>query len=205
MPSPTAPPPVVEEEFDFLAFWIQHKRNITLLLGLLVFGLLAFGVFQYTQHQSRLAAARDLTNAKTADDYRRVIADHAKSVVAGNAALLLAEQLRGENKLDESTAALNDFIAKQPGHPLISGAWVSLAVNLEMQGKVDEALANYQKVAASHPTSFSAPAALLAQGRIFKAKGKIDEARRAYETVISQFGGSLFARLAAQENQQLKK
>lgn len=205
MPSPTQAKPPVEEEFDLLAFWIQHKNKVVMFTLLLIVGLLAFAIFQFTQYKAKQAAARDFAAARTVEDYRRVVADHAGSVAAGNALLLLAEQLRGENKLDESTAALQQLIEKYPKHPLISGAWVSLAVNLETQGKVDEALANYQKVAASYPSSFSAPAALMAEARIFKAKGKIDEARRAYETVISQFGDSLFARIAVQENQQLKK
>ncbi len=205
MSSPTQTPPVVEQEFDLLAFWIQHKSKVTLFLSVLIFGLVAYGIVEYVQYQSRIAAAHDLAAAKTPDDLRKVLSKHSGTVVGGNAALLLAEQLRAENKLDESTAALNEFIAKNPNHPLISGAWVSLAVNLELQGKTDEALANYQKVAAGYPTSFSAPAALMAEGRIFASKQKIDEAKRAYETVISQFGDSIFARQALQENQQLKK
>jgi TolA-binding protein len=153
----------------------------------------------------RESAARDLANAKTVEDYRRVVSEHPNSAAAGNALLLLAEKLRTENKLDESSAALQQFIDKYSEHPMISGAWMSLAVNLEKQEKTDEALANYQKVVASYPNSFSAPAALLAQARIFKAKGRIDDAKRAYEAVISQFGDSMLARVAMQENQQLKK
>jgi TolA-binding protein len=205
MPSPTETKPPVEQEFDLLAFWIQYRRTIVFLVVLLLVALLAFAIFQFVQFRERETAARDLANAKTVDDYRRVVTQHANSMAAGNALLLLAEQLRKENKIVESTAALQQFIEKYPEHPLISGAWVSLAVNLERQEKLDEALANYQKVVAGYPTSFSAPAALLAQARIFKSKGKIDEAKRAYETVIAQFGDSVLARVAMQESQQLKK
>ena len=205
MPSTTETKPPVEEEFDLLAFWIQHKSKVLLFLLLLIVGLIAYGIFQFVELQSRKAAAEDLAKAKTVEDFRRVARSHAGSAVAGNALLLLAEQLRTEKKYDESSAALKEFIDKYPNHALVSGAWVSLAVNLEAQDKLDDALANYQKVGASYPASFSAPTALMAEARIFKAKGKIDEAKRAYETVISQFGDNILARLAAQENQQLKK
>ena len=206
MPSPTdTKPVVVEEEFDLLAFWIQHKSKVLLFTLLLVIGLLAFAIFQYTQHQARVAAASDFANAKTVEDYRKVVASHPNSPVAGNALLLVAQQLRNENKLDESTAALQQFIGKYPTHPLISGAWVSLAVNLEAQEKADEALVNYQKVVTTYPSSFSAPAALMAEARIYKAKGKFDEAKRAYESVISQYGDNILARLAMQESTRLKK
>lgn len=205
MPSPTDTKPVVEEEFDMLAFWIQHKSKVLLFTLLLIIGLLAFAIFQYTEYRAREAAAHDFANAKTVEDYRKVVVSHPGSPVAGNSLLLIAEQLRNENKLDESTAALKQFIEKFPNHPLISGAWVSLAVNLEAQEKADEALVNYQKVVGSYPSSFSAPAALMAEARIYKAKGKIDEAKRAYESVISQYGDNILARLAMQESTRLKK
>lgn len=196
--------PPVEPEFDFLAFWIQHKQKVVIFSILLLVGLISFGVFQFTRMRAEQAATRDLAKAKSTEDYRRVADQHEGSTAAGNALLLLAEQLRAESKFDESNAALQRMIEKYPTHPMISGAWISLAVNQEAQGKTDEALATYQKVAATYPNTFSAPAALLAQGRIFAAKGKIEDARRAYETVISQFGESLYGRIATQENQMLK-
>ena len=205
MPSPTEMKPVVEEEFDLLAFWIQHKSKVLLFTLLLIAGLLVFAIFQYTQYRARESAARDFANAKTVEDLRRVAASHSGSAVAGNALLLIGEKLRTENKLDESTAALKEFVEKFPEHPLISGAWMSLAVNLEAQEKADEALVNYQKIVASYPASFSAPGALMAQARIYKAKGKIEEARRAYESVIGQYGDNILAQLARQESQRLKK
>lgn len=205
MPSPTVTKPVVEEEFDLLAFWIQHKKHVLLFTLLLVIGLLIFAIFQFMQYREREAAARDFSAAKTVEEYRRVVAAHPNSAVAGNALLLIGEKLRGENKLDESTAALKEFIAKFPNHPLISGAWMSLAVNLESQEKADDALVNYQKIVASYPASFSAPSALMAQARIYKSKGKLDEAKRAYESVVSQYGDNILSRLAMQEMQRLKK
>jgi TolA-binding protein len=206
MPSPTETKPIVEaEEFDLLAFWIQHKRKVLIFTLLLVIGLLVFGIFQYMQYHAREAAARDFANATTVEDLRRVAVTHSGSAVAGNALLLVAERLRSENKLDESTAVLKEFVEKFPDHPLISGAWMSLAVNLEAQEKNDDALVNYQKVVASYPTSFSAPGALMAQARIYKAKGKIDEAKRAYESVIGQYPDNIMAQVARQENQRLKK
>ena len=205
MPSPTETKPVVEEEFDLLAFWIQHKSKVLLFTLLLIAGLLVFAISQYLEIRARDAAARDFAGAKTVEDWRRVAASHSGSAVAGNALLLIGEKLRAENKLDESTAALKQFVEKFPEHPLISGAWMSLAVNLEAQEKVDEALANYQKIVATYPASFSAPGALMAEARIYKAKGKLDEAKRAYESVIGQYPDNIMAQMARQESQRLKK
>ena len=112
MPSPTETKPIVEEEFDMLAFWIQHKSKVLLFTILLLIGLLLFAIFEFTQHRAREAAARDFANAKTVEDYRQIVARHASSPVAGNALLLLAEKLRAEDKLDESSAALKEFLEK---------------------------------------------------------------------------------------------
>ena len=83
MPSPTDTKPVVEEEFDMLAFWIQHKSKVLLFTLLLTVGLLVFAIFQYTQYRAREAAARDFASAKTVEDYRKVVASHGSSPVAG--------------------------------------------------------------------------------------------------------------------------
>ena len=97
MPSPTDTKPIVEEEFDMLAFWIQHKSKVLLFLVLLIVGLLAFAIFQFTQYKARESAANDYGKAKTVEDLRRVAAEHASSPVAGDALLRVAEKLRDEN------------------------------------------------------------------------------------------------------------
>lgn len=205
MPKPAETTPQHETEFDPLAFWIQHKGKVQFLAGLLVFGLLAYGIFQFAQKRSRDAAANDFARAKTADDFRKVIAAHPRSVVAANAHLMLAELQRNEGKHDEAITNLRAFIDHHGDHPLISGAWTSLAFSLEAQGKSEEALSTLQKVAATYPTSFAAPVALMAQARIYKARNEIAQAKRIYEQVVSQFGQSNFAREALMELQRLKK
>lgn len=205
MPTPVETTPQDETGFDPLAFWIQHKGKIQFLVALLVFGLLAYGIFQFAEKRARDAAANDFAHAKTADDFRKVIAAHPRSVVAGNAHLMLAELLRNEGKHDEALTNLRAFIDHHGDHPLISGAWTSLAFTLEAQGKSEEALSTLQKVAATYPTSFAAPVALMAQARIYKTRNDTAQAKRIYEQVVSQFGQSEFAREALVELQRLKK
>jgi tetratricopeptide (TPR) repeat protein len=162
-------------------------------------------VFEFTEGRARAAAARDFAAAKTEDDYRRVIQAHSGSVVAANARLMLADQLRAAGKLDEAAATLREFIDKNANHPLIAGAWTSLGFTQQDQGKNDEALNTFQRVAATYPTSFAAPVALLAQARLYKVRGEMDQAKRLYEQVVSQFGQTNFAREALMETQRLPK
>ncbi len=198
----TTPP---ETGFDPLVFWIQYRTKILLFAGLLVVGMAVFGISEWSRLRQLEGARQLLAGAKTADDYRKVIAEYPATTAAGDAFLLLAEQLRKDGKIDESSAQLRTFTEKFPQHPLISGAWTSLATNLEAEGKADDALAMYQKVSTSYATSFSTPVALLAQARLLKAKDKTDEARLLYEQVTTRYPDNIVSQMAAQEIKQLKK
>jgi TolA-binding protein len=206
MSSPAEPiTPPIDPEFDPLAFWIQHRTKILLFTGIFLVAVASYGVAEWTRGKTLAGAQRLLGSAKTADDYRKLIAEYPTTNAAGNAHLFLAEQLRKEGKLDEASALLRTFPDKYPEHPLLSGAWTSLAANLEAQGKADEALATYQKVSTSYGASFSAPIALMAQARLLKANGKTEEAGRIYEQVIARFADNIVAQQATYENRQLKK
>ena len=203
-PAETTTPPI-DPGFDPLAFWIQHRTKILLFTGLFLVAVASYGVSEWNRTRTIDGAQRLLAGAKTADDYRKVIAEYPGTHAAGNAHLFLAEQLRKDGKLEESSALLRTFAEKYPEHPLVSGAWTSLAANLEAQDKADEALAMYQKVSTSYGASFSAPIALMAQARLLKAKGKTEEAGRIYERIIARYPDNIVSQQAAQENRQLKK
>lgn len=205
MPSlaPVTPPP--ETGFDPLVFWIQNRQKIVLFAGVFIAALAIYFISELIATKKREASAQLLAGAKNAEGWRKVISEYPGSAAAGNAHLLLGEQLRKDGKFDESAATLRQFVDQYSEHPLLSGGWTSLAATLEAQGKADEALSTYQKVSTTFTTSFSAPVALMGQARIFKAKGKTDEAKRLYDQVINQFQDTIFAQLAMRENQQLKK
>jgi TolA-binding protein len=206
MPSPTqTTTPTPETGFDPLAFWILHRQKIVLFVGVFVAALAIYFISEVLAARKRDASAQMLAEAKDADGWRKVIAEYAGTAAAGDAHLLLADQLRKDGKLDESAATLRQFIERYPEHPLLSGAWTSLGATLEAQGKADEALSIYQKVSTTFATSFSVPVALLSQARIFKQKEKADEAKRLYDQVINQYPETIFAQLAMRETQQMKK
>jgi TolA-binding protein len=202
-PSPTTPP--TETGFDPLVFWFHHQAKILILVALFLVSMAGYGIFEWAHTHRLTASAQVFSSAKTGDDFRKIIADYPGTPAAGNARLLLANQLRNEGKFDESSSMLRDFIDKYPKHELISGAWTSLAANQEAQGKTDDALATFQKVSTSYPTSYSAPVALLAEARILTTKGKTDEARRIYEQIMTQYQDNVVAQQAAMENRRIKK
>ena len=207
MSSPTQTPPTTAPDpgFDPIAFWYLHKGKILALIALFVVALTGYAIQQLVERNSRLSSEAAFASAKTADDFKKVVAGHSGTVAAGNAQLRLAELQRKDGKSDESTATLKSFIEKNPQHPLLSGAWLGIAENLEASGKTDEALAAYQKVATTYPASFAAALALMGQARLQKEKGQTDLAKRTYEQVATQFQKSDFAQQALQLSASLKK
>lgn len=203
--SPQQPTPSHHAGFDPVEFWFLHKTKIIALTVLFVVALAGYAGFEITQRNARESAVRAFAEAKTADDFRKVIAEHPGQVAAGNAQLKLANLLRQEGKYDEANTVLRSFIEKQPTHPMLAGAWLGLAQNTEAAGKVDEALTEYQKILTTFPNSYAVPIALLAQGRIQKAKGQTDAAKRSFEQVISQYQFTSFQFEAQRELGNLNK
>ncbi len=197
--------PASDPGFDPLVFWVRYKNNILLFGGLLVVASAVFGVFEYTQQRASEGAQAQFASAKTPEAYRNVIADYPRSVVAGNATLLLAESLRNESKYDEAIVLLRNFPEAYPTHPLLSAALISLALTQESQSKPDEALLTYQKASTSYPNSFSAPIAMLASAKIYQTKGQDDQARQIYDKVALDFKETNYAREATMEIGKLKK
>jgi predicted negative regulator of RcsB-dependent stress response len=204
MSTPAETPSTPEPGFDPLAFWIEHKAKVQLLVVMAMAGLVGSAIYQYAAYRSRQSAANAFSAAKSPADWQRVVKEFAGSPVAANALLLLAESQRKEGKLDEALASLRQFTANHPSHPMVAGAWNSIAVVLELQGKSDEALNAYQKINATYPGSYAIPLALLGQARIHATKNQPDQARPLLEQVLSQFGQSRFSRQALDELQKLK-
>jgi tol-pal system protein YbgF len=191
--------------FDPIEFWYLHKSKIIALSALFVVALVGYAVFEFTERTARESANMAFAAAKTADDFRKVIAEHSGQMAAGNAQLELSGLLRKEGKYDEANTVLRSFVEQHPTHPMLAGAWLSLGQNAEAAGKVDEALTNYQKILTTFPNSYAVPIALLAQGRIQKNKGQNDAAKRSFEQVISQYQMTSFQFEAQREMASLNK
>jgi len=197
--------PISPDLFDGDDFWEENKSKILLYGALLLAGLVGFGVYEYQRQTKKAASQTAYAQAATEAELQNVTKDFAGTVPAGDAAIQLADKLRGEAKYDEAVTVLRDFIAKYPEHPLIAGAWVSLASTLELQGKADEALEIYQQAATKFPNSYAAPLALNSQARLLAAKGNKDGASRLYEDVVARYPESIYSREAMRELRLLKR
>lgn len=188
--STTAPQP--PQEFDLLAFWIQHQRLVIRLVIVALLGVIAWGAWLFMDYRRHAGSQEALASAKTAGDYRKVTTDWTGTPAAGTAYIRLAEELRKENKPVDAAQALREFLDKYQVHPLRVGASHALAASLETAGKFDEALAAYQQLASAHGSSAFAPLAFIGQARVLIALGKTEEARKALESVEQKFPANPF-------------
>ena len=187
-----APPPPPVQEFDLLAFWIQHRKLIIRLVVLAFLGVAIWGGYEFMQYRKRVGSEEALAKAESPEDFRKVIAEWGGTPAAAIAHLRLAEELRQQNKPEEAAKAIGYFLQDYPLHPLRTAGFYAQAASLETAGKLDEALAAYKQMASSHGTSAFAPIAFIGQARVLTAQGKLDDARRALETVQQQFPTSPF-------------
>lgn len=205
MTTPSDTDTIPQTGFDPVAFWLAHKTKVTIYGLLLLAAVVGFMVYEISAQSTITKSRAALAQAGNEEGLRQVIQQYPHTVAAGNATLLLAEALRGEKKYDEAATILQDMIDKQPDHPMIDGAWLSLGCTYKEAGKTDQALDTYKQVASKFADRYSAPQALLAVAEILKSKGNLEEAKTTYENVKSQFPDSYFAGEANRKLELLKK
>ncbi len=188
--------PAPPQEFDLLAFWIQYRSTIMKVVAFLLLAIAGWAVWQVMELRKRAGSEGALSEAKTEEQLRKVIADWAGTPAAGTAHILLGAQLRDAGKFDESAKVLREFADKNTGHPLQVGALSSLGTTLEFAGKLDEASATYQRIISTYPTSAYAPQSMLGQARIYKVQNKPEEIRRILGALQQQFANSPYEKEA---------
>ena len=159
--------------FEAELFW-QKNRFAILFGGAVILAIVAaVAIWLYSQHSARRAAEALFAEAQDPAAWREVIAKYPDSAPAANAHFLLADSLRSQGKLEESSAVYQKFLAAFPTNPLAGGARLGLAENLAVADKTNEALAALREVQAKDSASYAAPFAALLEGRTLIQHGQI--------------------------------
>ena len=201
MASKSDQPPADERVYDVGSFeaelfW-QRNRSTILFGGAVILAIAAaFAIWLFSQHSARRAAEALVAEAQDPVAWREVIAKYPDSVPAANAYFLLADSLRQQGKLEESSALYEKFLTTFPTHPLAGGARLGLAENLAVAGKTNEALVALREVQAKDSANYTAPFAALLEGRILVRMGKLDEARKVLANLVSTYPQSPAGRAA---------
>jgi predicted negative regulator of RcsB-dependent stress response len=201
MASKSDQPPADERIYDVGSFeaelfW-QKNRSAILFGGAILLAIAAaLVIWLFSQHGARRAAETLFAEAQDSDAWRALIAKYPNSIPAANAYFLLADSLRAQGELDESSALYEKFLTTFPAHPLAGGARLGLAENLAVAGKTDEALAALREVQTKGSAGYAAPFAALLEGRILVRLGKLDEARKVLANLVAAYPQSPAGRAA---------
>ena len=189
---------VIERDgIDAALFWHTHKKNI--LLALLA--VLAIGGGSLAWYVSSTLTAKNsivaLAAANEIPQLEAVIKNYGGTMPAADALLLVAGANQKAGKLDESTAAFQNFLKSFPAHPLVGGALLGIGQNQDAAGNSKDAMATYQQVVEKYPKGYAAPFACYSQAEILLRDFRRDEAKVVLDSLVSQFPDSSIARLAA--------
>jgi hypothetical protein len=192
MASTSDQPPADERAYDtgsFEAelFWYKHRSAILLSAAVVLAIAVAVAIWFFSQLSGRRAAEALFAQAQDPVAWREVIAKYPRSAPAANAYVLLADSLRSQGKLEESSALYQKLLVEFPTSPLAGGARLGLAENLALAGRTDEALAALRDVQAKDSVSYAAPFAALLEGRALIRMGKLEDARKVLANLVSTY------------------
>ena len=207
---PAGPPPDSQifdsnNDLETAFFFDEHKGKIIAAIVLAIAGVVVFVFWNYLQTEKTKEITAALYSAKTPADWQSLIAKYPGTIVAGNARLLLADQLRNDGKLDDALKVLSDFTTSSADHPLIAQGWLSYAATLELKGDLEKAGQTYANIAQQYGATEAAPAALSGQARIARDAKDITKARELYENLVQRFPASFWAAEAQNEIERLPK
>lgn len=200
------PPPITGPDLDLEGdlFWDKYKLPIVGLVALVVVALVGFEVYYLVHGSSVKAATAQLDAAKSVADYQKVIDDHAGSLAAANAYLLMAGLQAEKSDFAGAEKSFRAFAEKFPKHPLAPNALMGAAATLESRGLLDQARATYQDAAARYQNSYTAPIALLAEATVLKMQRKVADASHVYENLIATYPKSDSSQEATQELRRIR-
>ena len=204
MASKSDQPPADERVYDVGSFeaelfWQKNRSAILIGAALVLAVAAAIVIWLWSQHSARRAAEALFAEAGNSDAWRELIAKYPASRPAANAYFLLADALRSQGKLDESSAFFETFLSKFPAHPLAEGARLGIAENLAVAGKTSEALAALREVQTKGSASYAAPFAALLEGRMLVRMSKFEDARKVLANLVAAYPQSPAGRAAGQQ------
>jgi len=187
---------IEDKSFEAELFWAKHGR--TILVGAAVAVLVAVGVIFWiiSSHYTYEKSKEMLAQASDAAGWKQVVAKFPKSAAAVDARFLLAESLRQQGKVEDSTAVYQDILQASPDSPLAPGAKLGVAENALLTGKTDEALTTLREIQSGNTGGYAAPFAGYLEARILVREHKLDEARKVLSNIVSSYPQSPSAQAA---------
>ena len=188
----------------FEQFLDRNQKNLVILAILLAIGTAALVVYRGIEQSHQETAGAALAKAEDLAALQAVITEHADTIAAHSAMILLADRQWTAGQQDAAIDTLRKFIAANADHPARPTAQASLGAKLMIQGKAAEAAPIFQAMVDDPKAGFIAPYALICLGDISKTAGDLDKAAAAYNRVKTDFPDSGFAETAKKRAATLK-
>lgn len=208
MPTRPSPVPTLLEEINIPSdlFWEENKFKILYgAAGILILALLVIGWVAWQKHQQNEAETL-FSRATTPAEWRGVLTAFPNTPAAGNAALLLAANLRNAGSIKEANTIYQQLLEGGNSYALQSAAALGLAQNelLSADGKLTpEVMTALQATATRFPESYAAPFALYVEGNLLLQSGKNEEAMQVFRNLLADHPGSLPGQMASSQLQRL--
>ena len=177
----------------FEAFLDRNQKGIVVFAILLAIGGVAAVVYRGIETSRQDTAGAELIKAKDLAGYQAVIDGNPKTIAAGSAMVLLADNQWTAGKKDDAISSLKNFIATYPEHPALASAKANLASKLMAQGKTGDASKIFEDLVSDPAARYIAPFALISLGDIAKAAGNLENAEASYSKAKNEFPASSFS------------
>lgn len=189
---------------QFEAFLDRNQMGIIVFAILLALGAAGLVVYRGIESGRQTSAGAALSKAEDLATLQAVVDEHADTIAAGSAMVLLANSQWTDGKQDEAVGTLQKFIADSPTHPAIPTAKASLASKLMTQGKSGDAAVIFEQLSTDPAARYIAPYALISLGDMAKDAGDLEKAEPYYVKVTTEFPDSAFAETANKRNAAIK-
>lgn len=156
----------------FELFWEEHHQKLLVAaLASVLLLLLTAGVF-FWNHAQTMAAEALFFGATDKSSWEKVVARYPRSLVAGNALLLIAQAAAQEQQYEAAKETYQRFLEHFPHHPLAINALLGKAMNDDAMGNFQAAIDEFQQAATAYASSYGAPLALMMEARLLIRLGK---------------------------------
>lgn len=188
----------------FESFLERNQKGIVgfaVILAIAAVGVVIYRGIESSREESGGAA---LSKAQDISGYQTVVNEHANTIAAGSALILLADGQWTEGKKDESVASLQKFVSGYPDHAALPTAKANLGSKLMALGKTGDATKVFESIVSDSKAGFIAPFALISLGDIAKNGGDVSKAEEYYNKAKTDFPESTFAQSATMRLSVLK-
>ncbi|MEI6564150.1 MAG: tetratricopeptide repeat protein [bacterium] len=180
-------------------------KSWVLTAGIAVAIVLAVSLYRANKDGNEEKASQMLGEARNVQAMQAIMSQYPSTAAAKLALLQTAKAQYDNGDVVSAQASYQDFLSKNPTHPMASIAELGKIHCTEALGQPDAALVAYNQFAATHPHHFLMPMALFGKARCLQTLKRFTEARTTYEDFLAANPKSLWINDVEEAMKQLER